>query len=62
MGHPIFELELIAPGNFVTMGSEVVEGAARPGHGEAEAFLGAITGGGVLGALVKGHDDVCAEG
>jgi hypothetical protein len=62
MGHPFFVLSSIAPGDFVAVGAEVVEGAARPGHGEAEAFLGAITGGGVLGALVEGHDDVCAEG
>ena len=58
----VFVLSLIAPGNFVAMGAEVVEGAARPGHGEAETFFGAITSGGVLGALVKSHADVGAEG
>ena len=57
----MFVLKLIAPGNFAAVGAEVVERAARPSHGEAEAFFGAITGGGVLGALVKGHANVCAE-
>ncbi len=33
-----------------------------PGHGEAEAFLGAGTLGGIFGALVEGHGDVGAEG
>ena len=41
--------------------AEVRDRALGPGHGEAEAFFGAITSGGVLGALVEGHDDVCAE-
>ncbi len=41
--------------------AEVVEGARGPGHGEAETFFGALACGGIFGALVEGHDDVCAE-
>ena len=52
---------MLAPGNFVLVGAEVIEGAARPGHGEAEAHFGAGARGGILGALVKGHADVGAE-
>jgi hypothetical protein len=52
---------LIAPGNFVAMGAEVIERATRPGHGEAEAFFGAGAIGGILSALVKSHADVGAE-
>ena len=43
------------------MGAEVIERAARPGHGEAQAFFGASAIGGVLGALVESHADVGAE-
>src|SRR5580698_7106764 len=50
------------PGNFFAMGAEMVERAASPGHGEAEAFFGAAAIRGVLGALVEGHRDVGAEG
>jgi hypothetical protein len=53
---------VVVPGSFVAVGAEVVERAARPGHGETEAFFGAGAIGGVLGALVEGHDDVGAEG
>jgi hypothetical protein len=58
MGHPIL---FVAPGDFVAVGAEVIERAARPGHGEAEAFFGAITSGWILGALVEGHADIGAE-
>jgi len=43
------------------MSAEVIERATRPCQGEAEAFFCALSSGGVLGALVEGHDDVCAE-
>ena len=52
---------LIRPGNFVLVGAEMIERALCPGQGEAQALLGARTLGGVLGALVEGHADVCAE-
>ena len=54
-------LNLIAPEDFVAMSVEMIERTLGPGHGEAEAFFGAFSSGGVLGALVEGHDDVCAE-
>ena len=44
------------------MGAEVIERAARPRHGEAQALFGASAIGGILGALVEGHADVGAEG
>jgi hypothetical protein len=53
---------LIVPDDFVAVGAEVVERAARPGHGKTEALFGAGARGGILGALVKGHADVGAEG
>ncbi len=40
----------------------MIERAAGPGHGEAEALLGAGAVCGILGALVEGHCDVGAEG
>jgi hypothetical protein len=43
------------------VGAEVIERAARPGHGEAQALFGARAIGRVLGALVEGHADVGAE-
>ena len=55
-------LLLFVPGDFVPVGAEVIEGAARPGHGEAKALFGAGARGGILGALVKSHADVGAEG
>jgi hypothetical protein len=66
MGHRLFVrglvvLNLIAPEDFVAMSVEMIERTLGPGHGEAEAFFGAFSSGGVLGALVEGHDDVCAE-
>ena len=53
--------EFAMPRDFVPMGAEVIEGAARPVHGEAEAFAGAIAIGRVFGALVESHADVGAE-
>src|SRR5579863_3431472 len=43
------------------MCTEVIEGAASPGHGEAETLFGAHASCGVLGALVESHDDISAE-
>ncbi len=56
MGHPV-----VVPGDFVAVSAEVIERAARPGHGEAETFFGAGAIGGIFGALVEGHHDVGAE-
>ena len=53
---------LIRPWDGVPVGAEVGERALCPGQGEAQALLGARRLGGVLGALVEGHADVCAEG
>ena len=53
--------EFVAPDDFVAVGAEVIERAARPGHGEAQALFGAAAVGGVLSALVEGHGDVGAE-
>ncbi len=47
--------------NFVAVGAEVIERAARPGHGEAEALFGAGPIGRILGALVESHANVGAE-
>jgi len=55
-------VQLAVPGDAVLVGAEMVEGAAGPEHGDAEAFAGAGFVGGVLGAFVEGHADVCAEG
>src|SRR5262245_4734348 len=43
------------------MRTEMVERTLRPGHGEAQAFFRAGAVGGILGALVEGHADVCTE-
>ena len=43
------------------MRSEVIERAARPAHGEAQAFASAVAIGGILRALIEGHADVGAE-
>jgi len=61
MGHPLFVLKFVAPGNFVTMSAKVTERALCPGHGEAEAFFGAGAIGWILSALVKTHYKVGAE-
>ena len=50
------------PGDLVPVGAEVIERAARPGHGEAQALFGAGAIGGILRALVESHADVRAEG
>ncbi len=55
-------LEFGGPGDQVLVGAEVGERALGPCHGEAQALFGAGARGGVLGALVKGHADVGAEG
>ena len=57
----MFVLRFTEPRDFVQVVAEVIEGALRPGHGEAEAFFGAGASRGILGALVEGHDDVGAE-
>jgi hypothetical protein len=54
-------LSVAVPGDFATVGAEVIKRAAGPGHGEAKAFFGAIARGGILRALVESHDDVGAE-
>ncbi len=61
MGHPLFVLSLIEPRNLIAVSAEVIEGAARPGHGEAETFFGAGASGGIFSTFVEGHDDVSAE-
>ena len=43
------------------MRAEMIERAARPGHGEAQALFGAAAVGGIFGAFVEGHADVGAE-
>jgi hypothetical protein len=45
----------------MAVSAEMIERAARPGHGEAEAFFSACTCSRILGALVEGHDYVGAE-
>ena len=54
-------IELVVPGNLVLVCAEVIERAPRPGHGQAQAFLGAAALGRVFGALVEGHGDVGAQ-
>ena len=61
IGRPLFVLSRIVPRNFVAMRPEVIEGAARPGHGETETLFGAGAISGVFGALVESHDNVGAE-
>ena len=53
--------QFVAPDDFIAVGAKVIERAARPGHGEAQAFFGAAAIGGIFRALVEGHGDVCAE-
>ena len=43
------------------MRAEVIERAARPGHGEAQALFGAAALGRILGALIKGHGNIRAQ-
>src|SRR6266568_120609 len=49
------------PDDFLLMSAEVIERALSPGHGEAQAFLGAIAVGRVFGAFVECHADVGAK-
>ena len=51
----------IEPWDFVPVSAEVIEGAPRPGHGQAQALFGARAIGRILGALVEGHANIRAE-
>ena len=52
---------LLEPGNLVLVRLEILLAAAGPARGHLHGLAGALVGGGELGALVKGHDDVGAE-
>ena len=52
----------VGPGDFVLVVFEIALGTAGPAQGQVHRLLGARAIGGMLGALVEGHDDVGAEG
>ena len=53
--------EFFAPDDFVAVSAEVINGSARPGHGETQALLCAVAVGRIFGALIEGHRDIGAE-